>query len=167
MTKIENKSHLSNYKKILKLINTNNKNVAPFLPLIERFSFLDVHYSIKDLLNHYKWVKDEGGKGEIRKDVYSSIEDISENTFNIHALFSGWKIRAKQPIEYYFEELVCKRNYPPLKTCEELDYLIDLIAQDDNYDLHYIVRVTIEFKKALLRAYCLRNKIDLAPYIYK
>lgn len=168
MTKIENKPHLIKYKKTLKLIDTDNHNVNPFLPFIERFSFLDFHYATKDLISHCRWLETRDKELGIDRGIYSLIEDVSEMTFNIHALICGWEVRAYHSIEEYFNEMVCESNYPPLKTCKELDYLLDIITKDNDYSsLHGIIRVTMEFKKALLRAYCVRNKVDLAPYIYK
>lgn len=158
MTKIENKSHLSKYPNLSKIVSLNKNEVKAFLPFLKEFTFLQAKDAIRDLLVRYVettgFVKTNG--------VFIDMTLISEAAFNIHAIIKGWDIRTHQNIGGYFDDLMDEN---PLVICNHIDNLIKQFAFNNDSMISEVIIVMVEFKRAYLRYFSLEKNIDLSQYL--
>ncbi len=148
------------YPNLANLIDLKSDNVKPFLPLLEKYSFLQVYKELRHLLEMYVYFK--GIKQECN--FFSRVSLVIDSTLTMHALIEGWDIKAYQSLDKYFYELA-HVDAGPLEFCGYLDMMLNELALSDDGSLERVVVVVIALRQAFLRTFALNNKIDLSEYL--
>ncbi len=148
------------YPNLSKLVNVKETYVKPFLPLLRKYTFLEVHTELKHLQNMYAYLK--GIKPE--DGLFYRVGEVVDYAISMHGLLEGWEIGAHQSLDKYFYGLA-HVDAGPLEFCGYIDLMLHELSVANDGSLERVVVVMLELRRAFLRAFAIENKIDLSAYL--
>ncbi len=151
----------SKYQNLPKLINCEETYIKPFLQFFEKFTFLETHEKLAHLLNTYVYHK--GVK--IQDPLFFKISKLAEHILKAHYLIENFTIDATEKLKNEFIEIVDLNDSEPLTTCLYIDKMIVALSEEEDSTFSYFMNVVSELKTALIRAFLLKNNIDVSLHL--